>query len=408
MFRPLGTRACTAVLVALAGLALGCGGTAGAPLCDREVTPSSFATELSEATDGETICLSTGDYGTFTGTSKAVTIRSAEGADARMGFDLGSGDANFTLEGLTFNGRRGDRFSAITGDVRNVTFRDSRFTLPTYIDGPIESGILFDRNRFVGITEVAGQPIDGGLDLRYGDGCTATTTSGITVRNSLFANGNFTPVKTGCGLKVLNNVFRDICENLAIAPEGHTANIEMYGAPGMVVRGNYFTRTRGTECEAGAVAAYDGLEHALIEDNVIIGVNRPWGIELYSDDGSVVRHNTLEASGRACSWDQPCGQIHIASKLGGSPYRQGNDRGAGTQVYDNIAYSVNVEAGKASVARDDHNMLRVGPTASGNFLGIPRFAGRRRASAPGGAYRLAHGSPGRGAASDGRDVGSRF
>lgn len=393
------------VALALLGAAPDARAQAG---CDHRAQPGTLDSALGAAKAGQTICLQAGEYGTFTGTDKKVTLKAAPGTDARMGFSLGEGDRDFTLDGLTFHEREGgDRFSAIVGDVRNVTFRNSRFTVPTYIDGPIESGILFDRNRFVGINELPGDIIDSGLDLRYGPQCTRERRSGITVRNSLFADGSFTAIKTGCGMDIVGNTFRDVCENLELSPDGHTDNIQLNGASGTVVRGNFFTHEGGVgkRCEAGVIAGYDGTDRLLIEDNVIIGVNRPASIELNSDDGSIVRHNTLEATGRKCSGGARCGQIAIGSKRGSSTFEAGNDVGRGTQIYNNIAWSVNVDKPDATVARNDHNMVREDVRGTGNFRGAPRFVdpkGDRRAS-----FLLAKGSEGRGRASNGRDVGAR-
>jgi hypothetical protein len=377
--------------------------------CDRDANPGTLGDAIGAAQDGQTICLASGDYGTFEGTDKAITLKAARGADARMGFNLGEGDRGFTLDGLRFHGRGEDRFSAIVGDVRNVTFKNSRFTVPTFIDGPIESGILFDRNRFVGIDELPGDMVDSGLDLRYGAQCTREQRSGITVRNSLFADGSFTGIKTGCGIDIINNTFSDICENLELAPEGHTDNIMLAGAAGAVVRGNYFTHEGGVDrrCEAGVIAGYDGTDHVVIEDNVIVGVNRPAGIELYSDDGSIVRHNTLEATGRRCSGGARCGQIAIGSKLGTSTYEQGNDPGKDTQVYNNIAWAVSVKADQATVARNDHNMVRTGARGTANFTGTPRFVGPLGHTPKRASYALDRRSAGRSRGAGGVDVGAR-
>jgi parallel beta-helix repeat protein len=135
------------------------------------------------------------------------------------------------------------------------------------------------------------------------------------------------------------------------------------------------------------LASYDsGTENALIEDNVV-DTTRPGGIELYSDDGSIVRHNTVRfyAEGPCAFTGQTCGKIELTRKLHDAV-------GVGTQVYDNVG---EVDFGNGSTAaRNDQNtdpstVSYVGPLTS--------WAG----------FELASGSPGSNAASDGLDTGIR-
>ena len=135
-----------------------------------------------------------------------------------------------------------------------------------------------------------------------------------------------------------------------------------------------------------ALSSYDsGTEGALLEDNVI-DTTRPYGIELYSDDGSTVRHNTVRyyAPG-TCAFSQACGRIVLDRKTA-------DPAGSGTQVYDNVA--VLTSGNGSTAARNDHNTN----PATVNYVGpLTGWAG----------FELAPGSPGTGAASDGLDTGIR-
>ena len=75
------------------------------------------------------ICLATGNYGTWSGTNKSITLRNADGATATMRVSLGSGDAGFTLDGLSGMG------GVIGNGATNVTIRNSAFTSPINIGG---------------------------------------------------------------------------------------------------------------------------------------------------------------------------------------------------------------------------------------------------------------------------------
>ena len=58
------------------------------------VAPCTFAVALGQsASSGDRILFRTGDYGTFTGTSKEVTLRADEGASVGMYFEIGTATA---------------------------------------------------------------------------------------------------------------------------------------------------------------------------------------------------------------------------------------------------------------------------------------------------------------------------
>ncbi len=79
--------------------------TGSASAAERTATTSSFASTFSAAQGGDTILLASGDYGTFSGGSKAsmVTIKEQPGATAKMKISW-SGAKNITVEGLDLGG----------------------------------------------------------------------------------------------------------------------------------------------------------------------------------------------------------------------------------------------------------------------------------------------------------------
>ena len=98
----------------------------------------------------------------------------------------------------------------------------------------------------------------------------------MTIQNSLLAGGDSDGVQSGVGVNIINNEFRDILED----GPNHTDSIQLLGARGSVIRGNWLHNN------TSGIVAYDSVDQALIEDNVIDLPDRPWGIELYSDTGS--------------------------------------------------------------------------------------------------------------------------
>jgi hypothetical protein len=292
-----------------------------------------------------------------------------------MGLNLTTGDAGFTLDGLRITG------GSIMHGARNLTIRNATFTGALTLDGLADSNILLERNTHRNImTCPACTPAR--LHFSYG----SDTPSGVTVKDSLFEGGNADGIQTGVGVDIIGNEFRDIHETGPDDP-AHTDPIQLIGAPHSVVRGNYIHHS------ADGIVAYDGVEDALIEDNVVEVANGRWGIELYADDGSVIRHNTL-VHGTGCMY-AACGFIMLDRK-------STDPAGTGTVVVDNIATDITQNNGSAAAVRH-HNLVRSSPGA-GDLGGSPVFAGGPAPTTYAG-FALAPGSPGKGGGSDGQDIG---
>ena len=350
--------------------------------CNLNATPSNFAAQVSAAGAGQTICLASGNYGTWQGTNKAITIKRADGASPTMRFSFGSGDSGFTLDGMSGMG------GTISGGAANITVRNSAFDTCVWFSGSV-TNVVFDNNTHININATCG-------NSRLGLGA-----SGVTIRNSLMQGGDADGAFISANnVLVENNRFINICDG----PTGnHADGLQFadpngYPTPGdsgnnygynAVVRRNYFQFSGCNNGYAQALSSYDsGTQGALIEDNVI-DTTRPWGIELYSDDGSIVRHNTVRyyPDSQCVFSGLVCGQIDLTRKsdLADAP-------GSGTQVYDNVA---TVHTGYGSTtARNDHNVNPALVTYAGPLTG---YAG----------FRLAGVSVGKGGASDGSDVGIR-
>jgi hypothetical protein len=346
--------------------------------CDVNATPASLAGQVSVAAGGEVICLETGDYGTWSGTDKRVTLRRADGATPTMRFRFGPGDANFVVDGVSGAGGRVD------GGVSNVVVRNSAFNTCMFFFGS-NSDVVFDGNTHLDIDATCHN-----ARLHMGG-------SGVTVKNSLLSGGDSDGAFIASdGVTLEGNRIINVCEG----PTGnHTDGIQFEDPNGIgvpdssqsygydaVVRGNYFN-FMGCPVTAGqALSSYDsGTEGALLEDNVI-DTTRPWGIELYSDEGSVVRHNTVRYYGPGtCAFNQQCGRIALDRK-------PADPAGSGTQVYDNVA--VVMSGNGSTAARNDHN---TNPATVSHVGPLTSWAG----------FALAPGSPGKGAASDGLDTGIR-
>jgi hypothetical protein len=292
---------------------------------------------------------------------------------------------NVTLDGLTI---RGGQFTGSA--TKHITIRNSRFTA-MLIFRETEAGVISDADVLLDHNEYRDVMLPpasyaGRISLIYD--LPAGQRSGVTISNSLFSGGNTDGIQSSVGVDIIDNEFADLREK-GPKDSAHTDSIQLLGAPGSVIRGNYFHGV------ATGIVAYDGVRSATIEDNVI-ETDRPWGIELYADHGSTIRHNTLRY-GR-CIFRLPCAQIDLTRKLANAP-------GRGTRVLDNVVNAINTNEG-STYAERSHNLVQV-DAARSDLRGTASFVGGKHPTTYAG-YGLAPGSPGKGAASDGLDVGARI
>jgi hypothetical protein len=341
------------------------------PGCNLNATPANFAAQVSAATPGQTVCLSSGNYGTFNGTNKAITIAADSGATPQMQINLGSGDTGFTLGGMT--GMGGD----ING-ATNITIKNSAFTDSIDFEGN-NTAIVLDHN-----THNWNARYSGGINAKLfcsGDYTGTVAAPSVTIRNSEIKNGDLDGVHLDChGYLILNNVFDNLCD----VGSNHTDNIQFQGGQQDRIAGNYF---HTATCETQGITSYDSGTVGIIVENNVVDITRLFGIELYSDRDSVVRHNTVvyrAPNTAGCGYGSSCGRIDISRKTQ-------DPAGTGTHVYDNITSGVSFSAGSTGTA--DHNVS--GQTAV--YVGPPTTHD---------GYLLAVNSPvGRGAASDGTNAG---
>jgi Right handed beta helix region/PKD domain/Bacterial Ig domain len=344
-----------------------------ADTCDASATPSSFASAVSSAGSGDTICLASGSYGTWSGTSKAITVTAATGATPTMQVNFGSGDAGFTLDGLSGLG------GMISGSARDVTITNSSFSSTIDVEGSV-SDIVFDRDHFDwnAVSSASGSNAKIFVSTQG-----TLAAPALTVQNSTILNGDLDGIHFGggSGVQILGNEIGNLCDRNV----NHTDNIQFEGGSQIRIAGNYVHESQ--LCYTQGITSYDsGTNGVIFEDNVV-DIPRDWGIELYADRNSIVRHNTLVWRPKTYTeFKTEGGQIDINRK-------SQDPAGSGTQVYDNIATSVGFTNGSTGTARNN---------VSGQ---LARYVGPLTTWA---GYRLAVDSPiGLDIASDGLDVGVR-
>jgi len=359
--------------------------------CTQTLSPgANVGSAITSAAAGSTICLSNGNYGGFTlngvGKNPRVTVRAVNhlGATFTGGLTLSGGTNGFTFDGFNFAS------VYLTGtNTRELTFRNYNQTGQMRIDGVTGSptNILVENFTQIGLDLTDANPA--GI---YLDGNRNTPIA--TIRNGTIDGGCADGIQAGTSFiledsRVMNKQIGN-CPN-----DPHTDGVQFYGGPyvGTIIRRNYFYNN------IQVLAAYDGVDHVLIENNIFdAGANpsfshsRPCQIEWYSDDSSVIRHNTVLYRGSGF------GSICIDRK-------SVDDAGRGTVVVDNIANAISVNNG-STLGQRATNLVRSGATGS-DITGVPVYVGGAYPDTLEGAA-LAAGSPGDGAASSpaGSDIGT--
>jgi hypothetical protein len=345
----------------------------------KHAVPATFERVLAKAVGGDTILLGPGDYGSFTGAVKpsAVTIRPEPGASARMALAF-SAAANLRIEGLTIDG--GD----IGGSTHDVTIARSTFTHQVVIHAERmrDAGVVLEGNRLASI-DVCADCYEGRVHVLGDSG----GPSGVVISHNVFGpGGNSDGIQVSAnGVRILDNTF------VGIQGTGgrHIDALQLYGASNTVIRGNYFRDV------SAAIMSPDGGDHERIEDNVFDTGGYPYAIMLGGDDGSVIRHNTMPDLG-GCAYDLPCGTLLINDGPGHRP-------GTGTVVEDNILGALSV-AGSSTLGGSRNNLVAAGGGGAADSAGRPTFVGGAHPTSRQG-FRLADGSPGIKAASDGANIG---
>ena len=285
--------------------------------CDRSATPSSLAGRITSASVGQTICLATGDYGMWAGTDKAVTIKAAPGAAPMMKLTLGPGASGFTLEGITGLG------GMISNGASDITIRNSKFATQLDIEGAVRH-IAIDHNDFTYPVKSEAKGVNSKILL---DTTGSSPGSAVTVEHNDIANGDLDGIHIagGSGQMILGNRIENLCDRGV----NHTDNIQFEGGSQITVQGNYLYEAQ--HCPTQGITSFDGgTVGVVIEDNVV-DIPRDWGIELYSDKDSIVRHNTVV-------WHPPTySEFHNGTGLIDIDRKPGDPAGTGTQVDYNIA-----------------------------------------------------------------------
>jgi Right handed beta helix region len=362
-----------AVTAPAAALVMSDSPAAAAPACNLNATTSTFASAVSAAAPGQTVCLASGNYGTWSGTNKAITVAAAPGASPQMTIAFGSGSSGFTLEGMTGMG------GTVNAGASNITIQGNVFASELDLEGA-ETNVVVNANNFTYPVQSTASGPNAKIFL---DTTGASPGSAATIENNDIENGDLDGVHIGDGSGdlILGNTFKNLCDRGV----NHTDNIQFEAGTQITVAGNYVYEPQN--CPTQGITSYDGDTNGLLIEDNVVDVPRDWGIELYSDTNSVVVHNTVVWHPKSYSeFNSGTGQIDIDRK-------SQDPAGSGTHVYDNVA---NVDFANGSTGTADHN---TDPSTVSYIGGTP---------SPSSVYSnlfLTSSSPGHNAAGDGSDTG---
>ena len=371
---------------------------ANAQTCDQTLSAgANVGSAISSATAGAVICLSNGNYGGFTlnnvSKSPSVTVRAVNSGSASL---TGQVSITGSTNGVTFDGINYSGITITGASAASLTFRNGDASKGTIrIDGvkTTTPNILFEN--LTHINQDNSGFCRGGAFPCVGAGAYHFSFSGrstpvATIRGAYIDGGCADGVQSGVPFILENSIIKN--KQVGSCPnDPHTDATQLYGGPfaGTIIRGNYYYRN------VQVLAAYDGVDKILVENNVFDpgpdGERRPCQIELYSDDSSIVRHNTLVYRGNSF------GHICVDRK-------SSDNAGFGTVVVNNIATSI-LSGNGSTLAQRSNNLVRSGAVA-GDYTGAPIFVGGANPTTYAG-FELAAGSPGKGAGASpaGSDIG---
>jgi Right handed beta helix region len=360
--------------------------------CNQSSTNSSdFRSDLSAISNGQTLCLTNAvDYGTFTGTTKNITIVAQSGSgsespvNATLSLDLASGDnGTVVIDGgrNTWNASTGLNIptaSFATG-AANLTIKDFEINGTggsgrrwVFDPAPVNSNILIDH--FNAHDVVAGEAL---FYVEPPSGSPGQDT-GITIQRGIFHHLSNDGIKLGGDfvIYILNNKFTDFHERNG-SDGNHTDEIQPEVTKHVVIKGNWFTD--GDQCLFGD----DGTGALTITHNVIDNCGQ-WTMYLGGDGptGSTIAYNTITDRSYDSAGGFTCGNNAVTGPFGATMDRSVPD------LRNNIFQAIYLAGSSGGLdcqpVANHHNMLRPGQSTTGtggsNFTGAQTYVGGRTLS----------------------------
>ncbi|MGZ3803609.1 MAG: hypothetical protein ACXVB4_05330 [Pseudobdellovibrionaceae bacterium] len=364
--------------------------------CDQTLSPgANVISAVSNAANGSTICLNSGNYGAVNLYNMArtgyVTLSSLNGIGAIMSPQIGNSNY-IRLDHMTLTDVLINNHSANIQLVNSV-FQPNQLGL-AIVDS---SKILVDN---VDFTQVNQLTWTGRINL---NNATYSTISNCKIAG---VGTDSAAPKYGAadGIMVIgnsanntigpNNWFTGILQSLCDVanPGSHCDAIQFYGAgPYNLITGNYF------ENGNTFIMSPDGATNVTVTNNVFngAGVIYDWKLQFGSADGVLFEHNTLINAG--VTFDSKTGNPASSNIL------------AKNNIVNDIGIKTSGGSGCSPNCVFDHNLFGSSGISSGtnNLIGAPSFIGGASPSTFAG-FQLTTTSLGYKAATDGNDIGTNY
>jgi hypothetical protein len=354
--------------------------------CDQTLSPgANVAAAVSSVASGGTLCLEAGSYPAFNASitkSSMTTIVAAPGlsqsqvtiASVNVGTSQYLQFATMTIGGATVG--------TSSAAALHIHFVGIRFTGSVCINNPtnVSQDTLVDSSTFANVGTGC---TEGRLGVT-GNNNSHSVSSGIVISNNVFGPGGCSDGVQIIGgardVQILNNEFTGIKQGSCTA---HADPIQFYGADAPVVTGNYFHGNSTGIMSAGC----NGRSGTYTNNVFVTDGEYPDQIVQTGPNGGTYSHNTFG---------------------NGARMRFGDPNGCG--LVTNVTLMNNIVTGGLSLTNGQststfvigYNMGFSGPNA---ISGTPTFVGGSLPSTWAG-WRLAAGSAGKNAGSDGLDIGS--
>jgi hypothetical protein len=377
----------------------GAGASCYTPLACTTTISSGLQTAIANAAAGAVICLSAAGspYPTLSTSavkSADVTIQAAPGASVSIGGLNLTGTSHLVFQNLTSTGA--SVYGATHTHLRYISFTGSSLACTSSSCGTgvvANADVSFEHDRF---DNIQNGTYEARLAFRGQDN--NITASGFTVSDSHFGgtglNGGWGGCSDGVGLVGSvtavtigpGNEFDHLQQGSCGSINGaHVDPIQFYGATNTLVTGNWFHNNGDG---SGGIMSPDGDDGYTVSNNVFDQTGMyAYAVDVEGCSGCTVSHNVIRNA-----------NVFAGVSNGGSPT-------SNLIVRDNLFQNGGIGSEGSATFTASYN-LNCSCSGLGNITGTPIYTGGTNPTTYGG-FHLAAGSPGKGAASDGTDIGIR-